>query len=551
MYDDQILSKQGPLAHIWLAANYDKKLSRQQLMGMNIVQSSKFISKEQNKELSEGVAGSGTKGAITLRLSGQLLLGIVRIYSRKTKYLLDDVNEILYRLKSSFRYAVGGGALGSDKTFNVVNAPLQQTMLANVTSITLADNVTEYDLLYQDDLDLHDSQQTNLGMLFSQVSNAHSLEDSTFDRSIEIPRGTDAFDESNRDDDLELDFDLGMENDSDMSIEIGRNAPQVSPNADMTGLSDLGDVTDKGMEVPDFDLDLDLPLETIDEPDIHNDSMENEPQQGVVEQPTERHRPKHKLVGIGEDGRIRTTKRKLKIDTLEDIETGLPLQELKNNQQRQLEIPAFQTFTLSDTEKLSLIYALSEPYSFPLKKRKMWSIDDALKHRCEELAQANQETGNSDTAFDKSFQNLDFDISLQGLDFDFSAEEANHQLSGEQSIYESPIDQTVKSSAQVKALLRHEFLDRKNAQISLDYLITKDCMADPLNEERLPLGTISTSRTTAQDPISVNKRTEASRCFFELLVLATNDYIALSQDNSTDGAAIKIRAKDKIFTQIF
>ena len=32
---------------------------------------------------------------MALRLSGQLLLGVVRIYSRKAKYLLDDCNEAL------------------------------------------------------------------------------------------------------------------------------------------------------------------------------------------------------------------------------------------------------------------------------------------------------------------------------------------------------------------------------------------------------------------------------------------------------------------------
>ena len=36
---------------------------------------------------------------MALRLSGQLLLGIVRIYSRKARYLLDDCNEALVKIK--------------------------------------------------------------------------------------------------------------------------------------------------------------------------------------------------------------------------------------------------------------------------------------------------------------------------------------------------------------------------------------------------------------------------------------------------------------------
>jgi cohesin complex subunit SCC1 len=42
---------------------------------------------------------------MALRLSGQLLLGVVRIYSRKAKYLLDDCNEALLKIKMvGFRY---------------------------------------------------------------------------------------------------------------------------------------------------------------------------------------------------------------------------------------------------------------------------------------------------------------------------------------------------------------------------------------------------------------------------------------------------------------
>jgi cohesin complex subunit SCC1 len=36
---------------------------------------------------------------MALRLSGQLLLGVVRIFSRKTRYLLEDCNEALVKIK--------------------------------------------------------------------------------------------------------------------------------------------------------------------------------------------------------------------------------------------------------------------------------------------------------------------------------------------------------------------------------------------------------------------------------------------------------------------
>ena len=36
---------------------------------------------------------------LALRLSGQLLLGVVRIFSRKTRYLLEDCSEALVKIK--------------------------------------------------------------------------------------------------------------------------------------------------------------------------------------------------------------------------------------------------------------------------------------------------------------------------------------------------------------------------------------------------------------------------------------------------------------------
>ena len=43
------------------------------------------------------------KVKMALRTSGHLLLGVVRIYSRKAKYLLSDCNEAFVKIKMAFR----------------------------------------------------------------------------------------------------------------------------------------------------------------------------------------------------------------------------------------------------------------------------------------------------------------------------------------------------------------------------------------------------------------------------------------------------------------
>jgi len=43
---------------------------------------------------------------MALRTSGHLLLGVVRIYNRKAKYLLADCNEAFVKIKMAFRWVI-------------------------------------------------------------------------------------------------------------------------------------------------------------------------------------------------------------------------------------------------------------------------------------------------------------------------------------------------------------------------------------------------------------------------------------------------------------
>ncbi|XP_077519511.1 RAD21 cohesin complex component verthandi isoform X2 [Amblyomma americanum] len=88
-YAHFVLAKKGPLARIWLAAHWDKKLTKAHVFETNIESSV------------EGILQPKVKMA--LRTSGHLLLGIVRIYSRKAKYLLADCNEAFIKIKMAFR----------------------------------------------------------------------------------------------------------------------------------------------------------------------------------------------------------------------------------------------------------------------------------------------------------------------------------------------------------------------------------------------------------------------------------------------------------------
>ncbi|GAX21019.1 cohesin complex subunit SCC1 [Fistulifera solaris] len=91
-YSQIILAKKGPLGKIWLAAHWgDKKLARPAIFSTDISASVDSIVHPQVP--------------LALRVSGHLLLGVVRIYSRKVKYLMHDCHEAMVKMKTAFRSA--------------------------------------------------------------------------------------------------------------------------------------------------------------------------------------------------------------------------------------------------------------------------------------------------------------------------------------------------------------------------------------------------------------------------------------------------------------
>nr|VZH93412.1 unnamed protein product [Spirometra erinaceieuropaei] len=122
-YAHFVLSKKGPLARIWLAAHWDKKLTRAHVFETNISSSVEAILEPKLK--------------MALRTSGHLLLGVVRIYSRKAKYLLADCNEIYVKIKTAFR----PGA---------VDLPDESNREAAIAAITLPENIQDYEATMAD-----------------------------------------------------------------------------------------------------------------------------------------------------------------------------------------------------------------------------------------------------------------------------------------------------------------------------------------------------------------------------------------------------------------
>ncbi|KAF2115299.1 Rec8 like protein-domain-containing protein [Lophiotrema nucula] len=207
-YSPHILVRTGALSRVWLAANYEKKLNKNQVLQDKITDDIDVI-----------INPEKIGGPLALRLSGQLLLGVVRIYNRKARYLADDCQEALQKIRMVFRPGN-------------IDLPSNQSHLANPNNLVLPDVITEIDLLQP----MPDLEKLLGGSLnLDNIGNISGLEDPTvpdwdnsqfLSGSIEQARA----EVLPLDDDFMIDMgddvDLtGRVADDSMSIEVGRNAP--------------------------------------------------------------------------------------------------------------------------------------------------------------------------------------------------------------------------------------------------------------------------------------------------------------------------------------
>ena len=300
-----------------------------------------------------------------------------------------------------------------------------------------------------------------------------ALPDDTMDTSIEYGRNADIHEPDNNDVDLELDFNL------DQSIEMGRNAPGVNAAGDMS-LMDLHD---------DLNFDIGEPLQTLDAESIHE---EVPPPKTPVQRA-----PKNQ----------RKLKRKLVIDSPQELERGISIHELKRLLQlrlRDLTVHSFD-FHLSEQDKLNLIQELST------NKRRRFALDSQLQEVCEELAMQEEQHKEQQEEEEPNFEfgNLDLDLSLPEIEFP-----------------QEPISSNAQSSMQIANLLREKFDEKDTVEFS-------DVVHEDMKSQK-PLG--------MKEENKINKRREASKCFFEVLVLATNNCISVNSD-------LTITKKESIYTK--
>ncbi|NXV20419.1 RD21L protein, partial [Cepphus grylle] len=147
-----LVNKRGPLAKIWLAAHWEKKLTKAHIFECNLETTvEKIIS---------------PKFTIALRTSGHLLLGVVRIYHRKAKYLLADCSEALTKMKTAFRPGLVDLPEGTfEAAYQSITLPEEfhdfETPLPDLNAIDVAEHFT-LNQSKAEDITLREDYESNI-----------------------------------------------------------------------------------------------------------------------------------------------------------------------------------------------------------------------------------------------------------------------------------------------------------------------------------------------------------------------------------------------------
>ncbi|SCU90761.1 LADA_0F06282g1_1 [Lachancea dasiensis] len=247
----QLTTSNGPLAQIWLASNMSHSLSRTISQQTDIIKSVEEIAKVAGCSLS-----SENIEPITLRASGELLHGVVRVYSRKTSLLLNDIKDTLSRMTSLFKSA----------PVNLI-VQMERTTLANPSHYLLQDAVTEREVLQVPGLEFLGERTTSKDLMENERSMERHVQGAAqWDSSIELGRNIRPTDELGFNQSSILDLDFDIDDTATKAVGEGTNT-SISKSAQTTGSALIQEDDFSGDEHLDWDLGFrDESANLVDEP---------------------------------------------------------------------------------------------------------------------------------------------------------------------------------------------------------------------------------------------------------------------------------------------
>ncbi|CCC71750.1 hypothetical protein NCAS_0I00820 [Naumovozyma castellii] len=547
----RIASNNGPLVQIWLAANM-ATIPKNSIIQTNIAESAKEITNESNQ--------------ITLRTSGDLLQGIVRVYSKQAGFLLNDIKDTLTKISSLFKL---------NQKLNVTISKVNT--VARMDQLILEDAVTERDVLVVPGLDfLNDVPQSteqwlNMGgdSMDRKVQGAAAMNPFDWaDTSLEVGRRFDPDQdlEFNQGDSiLNLDFDLDVDETNGNSRnksswnegtnEDGHSHDMHNDNMDWDlGINEddqPGHESDNSVEVgrradsalhdeptTDFGFDLDIEKDPI--VDDHELSQEEIPI-STSQPPQPRKKKDPALSNTG----------KIQIDNETEIDHQQHVNDTTNITMR-TEISTGGTHTnLSDSSNQSLKRVWSDMlnsmnYLPSSITEDLLSYQNIKRQKLQFIEEEEQQ---------EEMVEPQMDISL-GLNDDLvenSSSTSNHNSDNEESDHfvgmgsdELPMDNETPIDAHENSMISEDELRLQQIQSQKVKLVSGEMaskatvnMAETLRTQYIDTESVkfedvlstlhSTNNEKSARPITKH---EASRAFFDILSLATTGCVDLDQQET-------------------
>ncbi|KAK4759959.1 hypothetical protein SAY87_023090 [Trapa incisa] len=167
-YSQTFLGRKGPLGMVWRAAHYQHCLKKSHYASTDIPKTIDYI--------------MFPEVPIALRLSGHLLLGVVRIYSKKVEYLIKDCNIILTGLSRLIPMA--------DLTLpeDARQAPVHSIVIPETFQL---DALTLDESFYNEDEDIHRCSREAITLTDDNISIAEPFTTMNFGDTFGIPLSPD------------------------------------------------------------------------------------------------------------------------------------------------------------------------------------------------------------------------------------------------------------------------------------------------------------------------------------------------------------------------
>ena len=630
-----LLYGDSPLATAWLAASLEKKLSKQQYLKTSIINSTRAIEQSNDYDSSNSIlletAGSKSqlkfatqaeadapsfsqvvksdnsegKEGMPLRISGQLLYGVVKIYSRKTRYLYEEVSLALIQLRSTF-------AISKSLTL-----PAEQTVLPSLDNVTLKDTITEVNVLY-------DTDSFDLNKVFGNMSSVRNTQvwtnSDTIAEDEDYAIGDISVGRNNEHDGTTVNFDndlLDLGDTGNMQVDDNDDFDAANQSIDALArraerpADDLDDVAD--FELP-LDLNLkdanqsnagadgdegviagitDFQISAIDNMDLeftidetHNDidvgptnitqnylndieEMEEDQEdgEGVEEHITNtikkrKIRSKKAQFQVGNTDVIRTQRKKVVQDNVNEI----PSSELKKRQQEYPGILRQQNTTLlrvSERTSYDLIMKSLQP-DFLLRIGSTWKsikrrklLDNIQMNDQPPATDLQNEVENDIPEFSTMDNGYDFEdhnsvpefaaaspesIEQEAIDMHDEGNSAQDDVAVEthendaETVVETNVDDNADVDSESNDFDEYETLQAKN-KTTIE--VAQELRTAFSNREA---ESISFTEVVDRCALSENKKSSATRAFFELLVLGTAHTVSLSQDRLFGEITVEARS---------